>query len=260
MPPLLYRLAIAAVLALSWAAAPAQAGKIVIAAAADLKFAMEELVADFRSSNKTDEIETVYGSSGKFYTQIREGAPYDLYFSADISYPRRLAGESLAASPVETYAFGRIVLWSSTRDASKLTLEDLSDSAITRIAIANPRHAPYGKRAEEALRAAGQWDAVEPKLVYGENIAQTAQFVETGNADVGIIALSLALSPLLAGQGPYGLIPESLHEPLEQGYIVTHRAADNPLAWHFAEYVRSRPARAIFERYGFTLPETPAVN
>lgn len=260
MRPLLYRLMIAAVLALSWAAVPAQAGRIVIAAAADLKFAMEELVADFRRSNETDEIETVFGSSGKFYAQIREGAPYDLYFSADISYPRRLADENLAASPVVTYAFGRIVLWSSTRDASRLTLESLSDSAIARIAIANPKHAPYGKRAEEALRATAQWDKVEPKLVYGENVAQTAQFVETGNADIGIIALSLALSPPLAGQGPYGLIREDLHEPLEQGYMVTQRAADNPVAWRFAEYVKSRPARAILERYGFTLPETPAVN
>ena len=156
------------------------------------------------------------------------------------------------------YAVGRIVLWSNTRDARALRLQDLADPALGRIAIANPRHAPYGKRAEEALRAAGVWDAVQPRLVQGENIAQTAQFVQTGNAAVGIIALSLALNPTLAAQGGYHLIDASLHEPLEQGFMLTRAAAGKPLAGAFAEFIGSESARALLRRYGFELPPAPA--
>lgn len=235
-------------------ASAARAEKILIAAAADLKFALDEIAAEFRQNRPDDTIEIVYGSSGKFFTQIQQDAPYDLYFSADIGFPKQLAQNGFAASEVKPYAVGRIVLWSATLDASKLTLENLTDSSIKRIAIANPKHAPYGKRAEEALRSTGMWSAVEPKLVYGENIAHTAQFVQTGNAQIGIIALSLALNPELTRQGGYYLIPDTLHEPLAQGYIITKRAADNTLANRFIEYVDSKPARKVMTRYGFTLP------
>ena len=233
----------------------AQAGeRITVAAAADLKFAMDEIVADFRSARPDDAVEVVYGSSGKFATQIRQGAPFDLYFSADIAYPRALEAEGLALGPTRPYAVGRIVLWSRTRDAGALRLQDLADPALGRIAIANPRHAPYGKRAEEALRAAGVWDAVQPRLVQGENIAQTAQFVQTGNAAVGIIALSLALNPALAGQGGYHLIDAVLHAPLEQGFILTRKAEGKALATAFADYIGTEAARAVLVRYGFELP------
>jgi molybdate transport system substrate-binding protein len=232
----------------------AHAEKITIAAAADLKFAMDEIVSTYKKTNSADEIDVVYGSSGKFQTQIQQGAPYDLYFSADISFPRELAKNGFAASEVKPYAVGRIVLWSASLDASKMTLDSLTDPKITRIAIANPQHAPYGKRAEEALRASGLWDKVEPKLVYGENIAHTAQFVQTGNAQVGVIALSLAVNPELASKGGYWLIPDKLHEPLEQGYIITKQAAGNALAKRFAGYMGSKPARAVMTKYGFVLP------
>lgn len=235
-------------------AAPAHAEKITIAAAADLKFAMDEIAATFRKISPADEVDVIYGSSGKFYTQIQQGAPYDLFFSADIAFPREMANAGLAASEVKPYAVGRIVLWSATMDASKMTLDSLTDPKITRIAIANPNHAPYGKRSEEALRASGLWEKVEPKLVYGENIAQTAQFVQTGNAQVGIIALALAVNPELAGKGGYWLIPDKLHEPLEQGYVVTKRAEGNALARRFADYMASPPARAVMAKYGFVLP------
>lgn len=228
--------------------------KITIAAAADLKFALDEIVALFGRLHPADRVETIYGSSGKFQTQIRQGAPFDLYFSADIAYPRALKEEGLAASEVQPYALGRIVLWSPSRDAAKMTLADLADSSIRKIAIANPKHAPYGKRAEEALKAAGVWEKVEGKLVYGENVAQAAQFVQTGNAQAGIIALSLALSPELAKQGGYALTPGKLHQPLEQGFIVTKRAANNPLAQAFARFMADKEARAIMTRYGFVLP------
>ena len=235
-------------------ALPAHAEKITVAAAADLKFAMDEIVTAFKKNNPGKELDVIYGSSGKFQTQIQQGAPYDLYFSADIGFPRALAQKGFAASAVKPYAFGRIVLWSASLDATKMTMASLADPKITRIAIANPKHAPYGKRAEEALRASGLWEKLAPKLVYGENIAHTAQFVQTGNAQVGIIALSLAVNPELANKGGYWLIPAKLHEPLEQGYIITRRAEGNALAKRFADYMGSESARAVMTKYGFVLP------
>lgn len=228
--------------------------KITIAAASDLKFALDEIVVLFRNAHPAAQIETLYGSSGRFSTQIRQGAPYDIYFSADIAYPRDLYTEGLGSSEVQAYGVGRIVLWSRSRDTGKMTLADLADPSIGKIAIANPRHAPYGKRAEEALKAAGVWEKVAPRLVYGENIAQTAQFVQSGNAQVGIIALSLALSPELAKQGSYALIPDTLHQPLQQGFIITKRAADNSLAREFARFIASKEARTIMARYGIVSP------
>jgi molybdate transport system substrate-binding protein len=135
-----------------------------------------------------------------------------------------------------------------------MSIKGLSDPRIRKIAIANPKHAPYGKRAEEALKAAGVWDKVKTKLIYGENVAQTAQFVQSGNAEVGIIALSLALSPPLLKQGSYVLIPEVLHQKLEQGYILTARAAQNPLAKSFSTFMQGKNAEKIMGRYGFVLP------
>lgn len=242
-----------AALALLFASA-VHAEKLTIAAAADLKFALDEIVASFKKSNPADDVQVIYGSSGKFYAQIQQNAPYDLYFSADIAFPRELARAGFAASEVKPYALGRIVLWSTGMDASKMTLASLADSRIVRIAMANPKHSPYGKRAEEALRAAGLWEKLESKLVYGENIVHTAQFVQTGNAQVGIIALALAVNPELAKRGGYWLIPNTLHEPLEQGFIVTKRAASNAAARRFADYMGSPAARLVMTRYGFVLP------
>jgi molybdate transport system substrate-binding protein len=237
----------------------AQAGeKITIAAAADLRFAMDEIVKQFRAAQPDDIIDVIYGSSGKFFTQIQQGAPYDLFFSADIGYPRELEKSGFAGAPAVPYATGRIVLWSPSRDASKMTLKDLADPKIGKVAIANPQHAPYGKRAEEALKAQGLWETVSAKAVYGENISQTAQFVQTGNAEVGIIALSLAVNPALVEKGGYYLIPDNLHQPLEQGFVVLKHAADNPLAKRFATYMGKPEARAVMKRYGFILPSEAA--
>lgn len=232
----------------------AYAEKITIAAAADLKFAMDEIITGFNKSHPGNDIEPVYGSSGKFHTQIQQGAPYDLFFSADIAYPRELVKQGMAASEVKPYAVGRIVLWSNSLDTTKMILASLTDSKISRIAIANPKHAPYGKRAEEALRASGLWDKVQSKLVFGENIAHTTQFVQTGNAQVGIIALSLAVNPELAKKGGFYLIPDSLHNPLEQGFIITKLGANKALAKLFGDYMGSKQVRSIMTKYGFVLP------
>lgn len=239
---------------LALASIPAYAAKLTIAAAADLKFAMAEIVKQYAATRPQDRIEVIYGSSGKFHTQIRNGAPFDLYFSADIDYPRQLQAQGLTAGPVRPYAVGRIVLWSPRAELAKTPLKELPHAALRKFAIANPQHAPYGLRAMEALQHQGVWDALKPKLVMGENIAHTAQFVDSGAADAGIVALALVLSPTMQGKGAWTLIPDAWHAPLEQGYAITRRAADNPLAQDFSNYMASEPARAILRRYGFVLP------
>jgi molybdate transport system substrate-binding protein len=236
-------------------AMPAKAEKITVAVAASFRPAMDEIVTLFRQENTGVSVETVYGASGKFATQIRQGAPYDLFFSADMMLPRTLAEAGFAASEVRPYALGRIVLWSAGLDVSNMALESLADDSVSRIAIANPRHAPYGQRAEETLRAAGVWSRVERKLVYGESIAHAAQFAQSGNAQVGIIALSQAVGPELVGKGSYRLVPASLHQPLEQGFIITRRAQENALAKRFAEFIGGKTARGVIAKYGFALPE-----
>ncbi len=200
-----------------------------IAAAADLKFALDEILATYKKQFPEDQIEVTYGSSGTFASQIEQGAPFDLFFSADIAFPKALATKGLAGSKVVPYAVGRIVLWSASLDASKMSLKDLTAPHITKLAIANPKHAPYGQRSEEALRKLGIWDQVRSKIVLGENIAQTAQYAMSGAVPVAIIALSLAMSPELGKTGSYALIPENLHKPLEQGYVITKRAEQNPV-------------------------------
>jgi molybdate transport system substrate-binding protein len=235
-------------------AVPLRAEQIHVAAAADLRFAMDEIVALFRKAHPGAGVEVSYGSSGKFYAQIRNGAPFDLFFSADIELPEKLVAAGLAGSEVRPYALGRIVVWRPDSDAPPLTLADLARPEIRRIAIANPKHAPYGMRAVEALTAAQVRDAVESRLVLGENIAQAAQFVQTGNADAGIIALSLALAPAFAGKGSYTLIPDTMHQPLRQGFVILRHGKDKALASTFADFFADANVRRIMSRYGFSMP------
>lgn len=225
-----------------------------IAAAADLRYALDDIIAAYREEHPDANIEVVYGSSGKMTTQIINGAPYDLFFSADIAYPRKLKEHGMTAMEPEVYALGRIVIWSNTLDAASLGLEDLASGDIRRIAIAQPAHAPYGQRAREALQAAGVWDAVKGKLVFGENIAHTAQMARSGAAQVGIIALSLARFPEMA-KHRHTLIDSALHEPLTQGFVVTRRGGDKPQAHGFADFMASDEAHQIMSRYGFVMEE-----
>jgi molybdate transport system substrate-binding protein len=149
---------------------------------------------------------------------------------------------------------GRIVLWSLKPELAKITLKQLPLAVINKFAIANPLHAPYGKRAQEAMQHAGVWEGMQPKLVLGENIAHTAQFIDSGAAEAGIVALSLVMSPILQGKGAWTLIPAEWHASLEQGFVITKRAANNPLAKQFADYISSESARIVMRRYGFVLP------
>lgn len=232
----------------------ARAERVLVAAAADLKWAMDELVARHRLQHPQDAIAVTYGSSGKFMTQVRQGAPFDLYFSADTAYPEALVREGLVPGPVQRYARGRLVVWSQRLPPAALTWEALASAGVRRVAIANPAHAPYGQRAREALMAAGVWAQVQPKLVLGENIAQAAQFVQTGNADAGLVALSLVSGPRRPQKGHVVLVPQALHSPLDQGFVLTRKGAANPAARRFAEHVQSPAARRILATYGFELP------
>jgi molybdate transport system substrate-binding protein len=229
---------------------------IAIAAASDLVFCLDELDRDFKKEHPGTEFKVSTGSSGNFFAQIQNGAPFDVFLSADIAYPRSLVASKKAdAESLFVYAVGRLVLWSMNTnvDVNK-GLSILTAPAIGKFALANPEHAPYGAAARAALRKAGLWESLQPKLVLGENIAQTAQFIQTGNVDAGLVALSLVTAPKMKGKGTWWLVPESEHPRLEQAAALTIRGAQNPAAIAYLQFLRSAKARSIFDRYGFQSP------
>jgi len=235
---------------------PLQAGQVSITAASDLQYAMKDIIGAYIRKNPDDKVSAVYGSSGKAFSQIENGAPYDMFFSADISYPQKLKTSGSAISEPKPYAIGRMTVWvtkSSGLDARK-GIRLLSDQKIRKIAMANPEHAPYGRIAKEVMEHYKVYDNVKSRIVLGENIQQTAQFVQTGAADVGMIAYSLALAPVLAKEGNYYLVPASAHKPIVQGYVLLKPASGNRTASEFERFIGSSEARMIFKRYGFTLP------
>ena len=240
-------------IALLLVAAPLRAEQIQVAAAADLRFALDEIVSLFRKAHPTDSIEVSYGSSGKFYAQIRNGAPFDLFFSADIELPEKLVQAGLAGPDVRAYALGRIVVWRAGSDAPPLALADLVRPEIRRIAIANPRHAPYGMRAVEALKAAQVWKAVESRLVHGENIAQTAQFVQTGNADVGFVALSQVLQGGRLKEGSMWMIPQAHYEAIRQDAVILKKGANNEAAQALVRLLQSPNIKDLIRSYGYEI-------
>ncbi|HTJ14650.1 MAG TPA: molybdate ABC transporter substrate-binding protein [Dinghuibacter sp.] len=224
--------------------------KVLVAAAADLRYAMDSLVATYTRMHPDARIEATYGSSGNFYEQIQNGGPYDLFFSADMDYVVKLKAEGKVYGNVVRYATGHLVLWSRSLDPSDKKMQLLTDPAVKKIAIANPAHAPYGKRAVESLEYYKLYDQVKDKLVLGENISQTAQFAATGSADVGLIALSLALSPSMK-EGRFWRVPEASHSLLEQGYALLQHGAANTEARNFAVFITTPPAKAVLTRFGF---------
>jgi molybdate transport system substrate-binding protein len=226
--------------------------KVLVAAAADLRFAMDSIISVYPNASR---IEVIYGSSGKFYEQISNAAPFDVYFSADMTYPQKLEENNKTASEIYPYGVGRLVIWSRKDLGENLKPDILKEKLIRKIAMANPRHAPYGQRAEEALARYGIYEEVSNKLVFGENIAQTAQFVSTGAADIGIIALSLVLSPNMQKFNPdYYLIPESYHNKLLQGAVLIKSNAPKQEAKNFFEFVKTEQAKQILTYFGFVQP------
>ena len=229
---------------------------VTIAAASDLVFCLEKLNAAFARVHPNTQLKVSIGSSGNFFAQIKNGAPFDVFLSADVAYPRQLAEAGAAVGDTLTrYAIGRIVIWTARTDLDlSAGVKALAQPGIKRLAIANPAHAPYGRAAREALQHAKIWEAVQPRLVLGENISQTAQFVQTGNADAGIVALSLVLSPKLKNVGRYVEIPESAHASLEQAAILTTHGSKNSRARAYLDFLRTAEARAVFDEFGFRLP------
>lgn len=237
---------------LSFACAPhPRPHTLSIAAAADLNFALEEISREFRKVHPAVDLQIAYGSSGNFYAQLRNHAPFDLFLSADVEFPRKLAQEGLAAADsVFVYAVGRIVVWVPAQSPLDPATA-LQSNALRHLAIANPRHAPYGRAAELAMRSLGVYDSVEGKLVLGENIAQTLQFIQSGAADAGIVALSLAIAPPVRAQGRYWEIPLDAYPKIEQGGVILKESAE---AREFRSWLLAPEGRRLLKRYGFYLP------
>jgi molybdate transport system substrate-binding protein len=236
----------------------AQTRTLTVAAAADVGPALREIVAAYERRGGA-RVTVVLGASGTLMTQIEHGAPYDVFMSADMEYPHRLESQGIAVlSTLAPYAVGSLVLWapkSSALNLRELGWKTLSQPGVRAIAIANPEHAPYGKAAVAALRQANLFDAVKARLVLGENVAQAAQFVTSGNAQVGIIPLSLAVTPELTRTGQWWEVPPTSHPAIMQGAVVLRRSRNIKQAEEFLDFLKTAEAAAIFRRNGFKKPE-----
>jgi len=230
------------------------AGEINVCAASDLKFALDEIVKSYEAKNKNEKVKVSYGSSGKFTTQIMNGAPYQLFFAANIEYPEKLKAAGQTAGEIKPYAIGRLALVSPKGKLDvKKGLELLKSAPIGKFSIANPEHAPYGKAAIEILQNSKTLDSVKQKFVLGENIQQATNFVLSGAADAGIVAYSLLLSPGAADKLDGYLIPANLHKEMKQAYVITKKGENNEEVKKFAAFFESKESDIILKKYGFTL-------
>lgn len=234
----------------------AVAQEITVAAASDLQFAFQDVAARFEKETGKP-VKLTFGSSGNFFTQLQNGAPFDLFFSADIEYPKKLEAAGLAEpGTLYPYATGKIVLW--VRNESKLDLgrglQVLLDPRVNKIAIANPAHAPYGRAAVAAMQHEQLYDKVSSKFVLGENISQTAAFVVSGAADIGIVALSLSLAPTMKEKGRYAEIPSDEYLPIEQAAIVLKASKNKDAARQFLAFLKTPAILELLHGYGFTVP------
>jgi molybdate transport system substrate-binding protein len=233
------------------------AGQITVAAAADLGPALQEVTRNYQQKSGR-EIKVSLGASGNLKQQIKNGAPFDIFLSADEDYPKQLIDAGFAdASSLYRYAIGKLVLWvpaNSALDLDHAGMNVLLDPSVKKIAIANPQHAPYGKAAVAALKHDGLYEKVESRLVLGENVSQAAQFVESGNAQAGLVALSHALAPGMKEKGRYREVPTSSYPELDQGAVILSHSPHKQEAAAFLDYLKSADARAVLQRYGFSLP------
>ena len=236
------------------------AQEITVAAAADLQFAMEDVAARFqKETGKTAKL--IYGSSGNFFQQIQNGAPFDMFFSANLDYPKKLEAAGLTEpGSYYQYAKGKIVIW--VRNESKLDLSSgmkvLLDPSVKKIAVANPQHAPYGQAAVAAMQNEKIYEQVKDKFVLGENISQTASFVVSGSADAGIVALSLALSPNMKDKGRYAEIPADEYPPIEQACVILKSSRNKETATQFLSFFKSGTIAGVLRSYGFDVPPSAA--
>lgn len=231
------------------------ADKITVFAASDLKFALDEITKIYKTKNKDINIDLIYGSSGKGMTQIENGAPFDIYFSANQEYVENLYKKDLLLEKPKLYGLGRIVIWSKNKEFDKNQgFENLKENWVAKIAIANPDHAPYGEKAKQALEKMGIYKEIENKLVFGENISATTNMINIQAAQIGIIALSLALAPTTEEKNNFYLIDKKLHEPLFQAYSITKYAQNNKEAKEFYNFISSDESLRILKKYGFEVP------
>jgi molybdate transport system substrate-binding protein len=254
--PMSARCGFAAALVTVSLAATASAQVVRVAAAADLRFALEEAAAQLAAQRPAVRLEATYGSSGTLHAQLLQRAPFDVYLSADAAYPADLARRGVGApADVFPYAVGRLVVWVPRDSALPIERDGLRALAgARRVAMANPAHAPYGRAAQAALREAGLWDRLQPRLVLGDNIAQAAQFVESGAADAGLIARSLAVAPAMRERGRSWDVPESAHPPLLQAGLILRWARSRAAAVALRDYLLGAAGRALLTRHGFALP------
>lgn len=232
--------------------------EITVAAAADLSAALKEIAAGYEKQTGV-RVNLSFGASGALTQQIQNGAPFDVFFSADMDYPRQLISAGDADGPtLFRYAVGKLVLWApadSPLDLEHKGMHVLLDPTVKKISIANPQRAPYGRAAVAALKHAGLYERVSDRLVTGENVSQAAQFVESGNAQVGFVALAHALAPAMKGKGKYYEIPAEAYPALDQGVVVISRSTHKKEAAAFVEYIRTKEVAAVFRTFGFTVPE-----
>jgi molybdate transport system substrate-binding protein len=229
------------------------AQEITVAAAADLQFAMQDIAEQFQKETGKN-VKLIFGSSGSFFQQIQNGAPFDMFFSADLSYPKKLEAAGLTEpGSYYQYAKGRIVIWVPKDSALDVSsgLKSLLNPNIKKIAVANPQHAPYGQAAVAAMQKEGIYEKVKDKFVLGENISQTASFVVSGSADVGIVALSLALSPSMRDKGRYGKIPTDEYPPIQQAGVILSSSKNKEVAKQFLSFIKTAAAADTLRRYGF---------
>jgi molybdate transport system substrate-binding protein len=245
-----------AVLLLLLPAASFAADKLSIAAAANLVYVLDDLDAQFKRTEPAIDVTVTTGASGSLVAQIENGAPFDLFLSADMEFPQALVKNGSGDGATLTkFAVGRLVLWTTRPGIDPTALADVVRSpAMQKLAIANPDSAPYGRAAKQALTQLGLWADAQPKLVVGENISQTAQFIATGNADAGFVAMSLVLSPKLKDKGKWIEVPADLYAPLDQGAVITQRGRDNAAAKRYLAFLLSPAAQEIFARFGYRSP------
>lgn len=232
--------------------------RLRVAAAADLKFAMDALILRYSETHPDVKVDVTYGSSGNFHGQIQNKAPFDLYFSADVKYPENLRDLGAALDDdVFTYAIGRIVVWvpaASLIDVRQMEIESLLAPSVKKVAVANPDHAPYGVAAVAAMQNLGVYERVKTQFVLGENIAQTAQFIDSGAADIGIIALALALAPQMSEKGNYWEIPTDTFPEMRQGGMILKDTKHPESAKSFRDFILAEEGRAVLKSFGFYLP------
>lgn len=235
--------------------------ELTVAAASDLKFVLGPLIEEFQKVHPDVRVKPTFGSSGNFFAQLSNQAPFDLFLSADVGYPRKLIEGGFAKEDtLFSYAIGQIVVWArneSSLNVDALGVDVFKDPSIQKIAIANPKHAPYGRAAEAALKELGLYDQISSRLVLGENVAQAAQFAETGAADLGIISHSLVTAATMRGKGKYWVIPQSAYPPIEQAGVIVNWAKEKLAAEQFRDFLISERGRSILTEYGFTLPAKP---